>query len=156
MAYKQKSNGLPFKQMGSTPAKQVEADENKYPKPNFEIHSYEVDLSKKSGLGPSAAFGGSKNRELVPDKKANTKKVMKDGAVNKTHAAWLAKNKSNFEKMTAAEKKALQDKADAKRKAFEATDAYKKRRAAIDNKKASQEGESERQAKIGENVDEID
>ena len=79
MAYKQKSNGLPFKQMGSTPAKQVEADENKYPKPNFEIHSYEVDLSKKSGFGPSTAFGGSKNRELVKDKKVETKKVMKDG-----------------------------------------------------------------------------
>ena len=165
MAYKQRSNGLPFKQMGSTPAKQYSAkigpanepgktkelrraadavplgneydaeynekrknykesqgyektskvpvkqtrkqptyegtdeyrkeedipkkefkdkgvkkvDENKYPKPNFEIHSYEVDLSKKSGFGPSTAFGGSKNRELVKDKKVETKKVMKDG-----------------------------------------------------------------------------
>jgi hypothetical protein len=160
MAYKQKSNGLPFKQMGSTPAKQkdystkewegegptrdfddrvisgspnaplegftrrkhdmnvsdfnmehgkakvdkvsiagkskggeasvakqIEVDENRYPKPNFEIHSYEVDLSKKSGFGPSTAFGGSKNRELVKDKKVKTKKVMKDGPKKQVHGA---------------------------------------------------------------------
>jgi hypothetical protein len=70
----------------------------------------------------------------------------------------MAKNKADFAKKTAAEKKALQDKANAKRKAFEASPEYKKRRAAADakNKKASQEGELARQAKIGENVDEID
>ena len=95
----------------------------------------QVDLSKKTGLGPSSAFGGVKNRELVPEKKTKSRKVMKDGAVNKTHAAWLAKNKANFEKMTASEKKNAQDKANAKRKAFEATPEYKARRAAIDNKK---------------------
>jgi hypothetical protein len=95
----------------------------------------QVDLSKKTGLGPSAAFGGSKNRELVPEKKTESRKVMKDGAVNETHAAWLAKNKANFEKMTASEKKNAQDTANAKRKAFEASPEYKARRAAINNKK---------------------
>tara|TARA_R100001377_G_C3186811_1_gene108903 strand:+ start:69 stop:581 length:513 start_codon:yes stop_codon:yes gene_type:complete len=151
MAYKQRSNGLPFKQMGSTPskqkdystkewegegptrdfddreisgspnaplegftkrkhkaqvddfnmkhgkykldkvsiknpktvAKQIKVDENRYPKPNFEIHSEEVDLTKKSGFGPSTAFGGSKNRELVKDKKVKSKKVFKDGNNNR-------------------------------------------------------------------------
>ena len=111
MAYKQRSNGLPFKQMGSTPAKQA----------------------KTSGFGPSTAFGGSKNSELVKDKTTNTKKVMNDGAINEAHAAWLVKNKANFEKMTDAEKKAAQATADAKRKAFEATPEYKARRAAIDS-----------------------
>ena len=45
----------------------------------------QVDLSKKTGLGPSAAFGGSKNRELVRDKQVKTKKVMKDGPKNRVH-----------------------------------------------------------------------
>ena len=68
-------------------AKQIEVDENRYPKPNFEIHSYEVDLSKKSGFGPSTAFGGSKNSELVKNKKVKTKKVMKDGVKQQVHGA---------------------------------------------------------------------
>ena len=42
--------------------------------------SFDLNLSKKSGFGPSTAFGGVKNRELVKDKKKPTsKKVMKDG-----------------------------------------------------------------------------
>ena len=66
--------------------------------------------------------------------KGNNRKVMNDGAVNKTQAAKIAKRKADFAKKTAAEKKALQDKANAKRKAFEATPEYKKRRAAADAK----------------------
>ena len=75
-----------------SPAKQIKVDDNKYPKPNFEIHSEEVNLSKKSGFGPSAAFGGSKNRELVKDKKTKSKKVMKDGPKNKVHGIDLGKD----------------------------------------------------------------
>ena len=43
-----------------------------------------IDLSKKSGFGPSTAFGGSKNKELVKDKKVKAKKVMQDGLKNKS------------------------------------------------------------------------
>lgn len=90
--------------------------------------------------------------------KGSNRKVMKDGYVNPTQKKKLADNKAKYDALTDAEKKALQEKANAKRKAFEATNAYKKRRANADakNKKVSQEGELARQAKIGENVDEID
>ena len=66
--------------------------------------------------------------------KGNNRKVMNDGAVNKTQAAKIAKRKADFAKKTAAEKKALQDKANAKRKAFEATPEYKARKLAADKK----------------------
>jgi len=63
-----------------------------------------------------------------------TPKVMKDGAVNKTQAAKIAKNKADFAKLTDAEKKALQVAADAKRKKFEDTPEYKARKKAADAK----------------------
>jgi len=43
--------------------------------------------AKKSGLGPSTAFGGVKNPELIKSKKTKSKKVMKDGLKNRTHGA---------------------------------------------------------------------
>ena len=43
--------------------------------------------AKKSGLGPSTAFGGVKNPELVKTKKTKSKKVMKDGPKNRVHGA---------------------------------------------------------------------
>ena len=43
----------------------------------------EVNLSKKSGFGPSTAFGGVKNPELVKTKKTKHKKVMNDDGGNK-------------------------------------------------------------------------
>jgi|13_taG_2_1085334.scaffolds.fasta_scaffold87602_2 hypothetical protein len=67
MGFKLKSgNTTGFKNMGSSPAKQV-------------------NLSKMSGLGPSTAFGGVKNPELTKTKKPFSKKVMKDGPKNKIH-----------------------------------------------------------------------
>ena len=96
MAYKQQSNGLPFKQMGSTPAKQVK-----------------VDLSKKSGFGPRVDGSGQKELKKLKPRHPG-RKVMKDGAVNKGNAAWLAKNKANFEKMMAAESTPAKQKTDSK------------------------------------------
>lgn len=104
MAYKQRSNGLPFKQMASTPVKQNRSQptyegtdeyrkEKDIPKKEFKdkgvIHSDEVDLSKKSGFGPSTAFGGVKNPELIKAKKTKSKKVMKDG--KKTNVVYKGK-----------------------------------------------------------------
>ena len=120
---------------GSIETQALRRKENKKQSDRKNSPAKQVDLSKKTGLGPSAAFGGVKNRELVPEKKTKSRKVMKDGPVNKTQAAWLAKNKANFEKMTASEKKNAQDAANAKRKAFEASPEYKARRTAINNKK---------------------
>ena len=40
--------------------------------------------AKTSGSGPSTAFGGVKNPELVKTKKTKHKKVMEDGYVNPT------------------------------------------------------------------------
>ena len=54
-------------------------------------------------------------------------KVMKDGNINSTQKAKIAKSRADFAKLTNAEKKAMQDAADAKRKKFEASDEYKKR-----------------------------
>lgn len=41
--------------------------------------------AKTSGFGPSTAFGGVKNLELVKTKKTKHKKVMIDGPKNTTH-----------------------------------------------------------------------
>ena len=94
---------------------------------------------KQSGFGPRADFTIMKNNSRYDDKALDKKedeagvggnsnvKVMKDGDVNKTQAAKIAKSKTDFAKKTAAEKKAMQDAANAKRKAFEASDEYKKR-----------------------------
>ena len=74
MGFKLRSgNTTGFKNMGSSPAKQV-------------------NLSKMSGLGPSTAFGGVKNPELVKSKKSFSKKVMKDGPKNKVHGVDLGKD----------------------------------------------------------------
>ena len=74
MAYKQPSSG-PFKMMGSSPAKQA----------------------KTSGFGPSTAFGGVKNPELIKDKKKPfSKKVMTDG--KKTQVVYKGKElKGNWQ-----------------------------------------------------------
>jgi len=62
--------------------------DNKYPKSNFPIHSPRYDGPiKKDGFGPSTAFGGVKNPELVKTKKTKSKKVMKDGPKNRVHGA---------------------------------------------------------------------
>ena len=72
--------------------------------------------------------------------KSSNRKVMKDGPVNKTQAAKIAKSKADFGKKTPAEKKSMQDAANKKRKDFEASPEYKKRRKAADakTKKANQ------------------
>lgn len=164
MAFKMKGSSF----YGSTPLKQVKTknfgpraakgddDQSKeYARSRYEMGEYKVDPTAPTVQDDKAL---DKKEDAMGVGKGSNRKVMKDGAVNKTQAAKIAKNKADFAKKTAAEKKALQDKANAKRKAFEASPEYKKRRAAADskNKKASQEGELARQAKIGENVDEID
>ena len=47
---------------------------------------------KKSGFGPRTSFGGSKNPELQPDRKAPQRKVMKDGPKNSVHGIDLGKD----------------------------------------------------------------
>jgi len=78
----------------TTPTKQTKS---KDPKPNFQIHSKEVNLAKKSGFGPATAFGGVKNPELVKNKKkAFSKKVMTDG--KKTQVVYKGKElKGNWQ-----------------------------------------------------------
>jgi len=83
------------KRVGKTaPTKQTKS---KDPKPNFQIHSKEVNLAKKSGFGPATAFGGVKNPELVKNKKkAFSKKVMTDG--KKTQVVYKGKElKGNWQ-----------------------------------------------------------
>ena len=73
--------------------------------------------------------------------------ITKDGKTTKGKGNWTNPNaaksdaqkkvdaaRERYNKMTPAEKKAMQDAANAKRKAFEATDEYKKRRAINDEK----------------------
>jgi hypothetical protein len=118
-----------------------------------------VDLDKganmpvrTSGLGPRTSFGGVKNPELVKTKQTKSKKVMNDGPKTnvsgvKNPGNWQPANrvksdaekkviakKKEYDAMTPAQKKASQDAANAKRKAFEATPEYKKRRAEADKK----------------------
>jgi hypothetical protein len=108
MAYKQKSNGLPFKQMGSTPTKQTRKqptyegtdeyrEEEDIPKNEFDFQRVKkgelkdlrsndknIDLDK-GGFEPvkNSGFGprvdGSGQKESTKKKKPFSKKVMKDG-----------------------------------------------------------------------------
>mgnify|MGYP003654732023 CR=1 FL=1 len=87
----------------------------------------EENLSKMSGLGPRKDFGGVKHPELVTSK-SKGKKVFVDGKTNKLNEDKIAKNKADFAKKSTAEKKAMQKAANAKRKAFEASPEYKKRK----------------------------
>lgn len=111
---------------------------------------------KKGGFGPRK--GNVPNPEMQGRSPKPKKKVMKDGpktgytittkdGTKKGTGNWQPANrvKSDAEKkviakrkeynaMTPAQKKASQDKANAKRKAFEATPEYKKRRAEADKK----------------------
>ena len=167
MGFKMKGSSF----YGSTPLKQVKTtgfgpraakgddDQSKeLARSKYEMGEYKVDPTGQANTNDFDDKALDLKEDAEGKGKGSNRKVMKDGAVNKTQAAKIAENKAKHDALTDAEKKALQDKANAKRKAFEATPEYKKRRANADakNKKASQEGESARQAKIGENVDEID
>ena len=157
MAFKLKSGNRPvFKQMGSSPlnynsplkqdkdgkGKIIYKDGKKYYKASDgtlhtgQVSDYEAELAEdKKGVGSGS-----------------NRKVMKDGSKNKVHGVknpgnWQPANraksdaekkieakKKQWENMTPEQKKAAQDAANAKRKAFEATDEYKKRRAINDEK----------------------
>ena len=108
------------------------------------VSKYEMGEYKNDPTGtykPKASTQDDKKLDRAEDArgvgKGSNRKVMKDGPVNKTQAAKIAKNKADFAKKTPAQKKAMQDAANKKRKDFEAANAYKKRRAAA-NKKTSQ------------------
>jgi hypothetical protein len=108
------------------------------------VSKYEMGEYKNDPTGtykPKASTQDDKKLDRAEDArgvgKGSNRKVMKDGPVNKTQAAKIAKNKADFAKKTPAQKKAMQDAANKKRKDFEASNAYKKRKAAA-NKKTSQ------------------
>ena len=144
MAFKMKGSSFygstPFKQVktknfGPRAAKGDDDQSKEYARSRYEMGEYKVDPTAPTVQDDKAL---DKKEDAMGVGKGSNRKVMKDGAVNKTQAAKIAKNKADFAKKTAAEKKALQDAANAKRKAFEASPEYKKRRTAAD-KKTSQE-----------------
>ena len=111
------------------------------------VSKYEMGEYKNDPTGtykPKAEVQDDKALDRAEDARGvgtgSNRKVMKDGAVNKTQAAKIAKSKADFGKKTPAEKKAMQDAANKKRKDFEASPEYKKRRKAADakTKKANQ------------------
>ena len=88
---------------------------------------------KKGGFGPRR--GNVPNPEMQGrTDRPKQRKVMKDGYVNPTQKKKMDDRKADYDKLSPAEKKASQDAANAKRKAFEATPEYKKRRAEADAK----------------------
>lgn len=107
---------------------------------------------KKGGLGPRTSFGGVKNPELVKTKQTKSKKVMNDGPKTnvsgvKNPGNWQPANRAKsdaekkadakraaYNKMTPAQKKASQDAANKKAKAWRNSPEYKKRRAEADKK----------------------
>tara|TARA_R100000781_G_scaffold111812_1_gene78553 strand:+ start:216 stop:695 length:480 start_codon:yes stop_codon:yes gene_type:complete len=91
--------------------------------------------AKRSGFGPSTAFGGVKNPELIETKKPFSRKVMKDGYINPTQKAKLAKRKADYEKLSDAEKQKLQDEANAKSRAWRSSAEYKRRQSNAKKKK---------------------
>ena len=91
--------------------------------------------AKRSGFGPATAFGGVKNPELIETKKPFSRKVMKDGYINPTQKAKLAKRKADYKKLSDAEKKKLQDVANAKSKAWRSSAEYKRRQSNTKKKK---------------------
>lgn len=147
MAFKMKGSSF----YGSTPFKQVKTknfgprapkgddDQSKeYAKSRYEMGEYKVDPTKPTVQDDKAL---DKAEDAAGVGKGSNRKVMKDGYVNPTQKKKLADRKAEFDKKTTAEKKAMQDKANAKRKAFEATPEYKARRKAADKKtKAANQG----------------
>ena len=149
MAFKMKGSSF----YGSTPFKQVktknfgpraakgEDDQSKeLARSKYEMGEYKNDPTGQADTNDFDDY----NKEITEDAdgvgKGSNRKVMKDGPVNKTQAAKMAKNKAAFSKKTPAEKKSMQDAANKKRKDFEASPEYKKRRKAADakTKKANQ------------------
>ena len=80
--------------------------------------------AKTSGFGPSTAWGGVKNPELVKTKKTKHKKVMEDGYVNSTQKKKIADEKARYEALTLAQKKAEQDAANDKADKFHKRGKY--------------------------------
>tara|TARA_R110000772_G_scaffold198688_5_gene309387 strand:- start:25 stop:552 length:528 start_codon:yes stop_codon:yes gene_type:complete len=147
MAFKMKGSSFygstPFKQVktknfGPRAAKGDDDQSKELARSKYEMGEYKNDPTGQADTNDFDDKALDRKQDAEGKGKGSNRKVMKDGAVNKTQATKIANNKADFAKKTAAEKKALQDKANAKRKAFEASPEYKKRRAAAD-KKTSQE-----------------
>mgnify|MGYP003122282882 FL=1 len=108
----------------------------------YEMGKYKNDPTGQSDTNDFDDKALDKAEDAMGVGKGSNRKVMKDGPVNKTQAAKIAKNKADFAKKTPAQKKAMQAAANKKRKDFEASNAYKKRRAAADSKtKATNQGD---------------
>jgi len=103
----------------------------------YEMGEYKVDPTAPTVQDDKAL---DKKEDAEGKGKGMNRKVMTDGYVNPTQKKKMADRKAEYDKKTPAEKKAMQDAANAKRKAFEASPEYKKRRKAADakTKKANQ------------------
>jgi len=118
-------------------AAQGEDDQSK----EMAVSKYEMGEYKNDPTGtykPKASTQDDKKLDRAEDArgvgKGSNRKVMKDGYVNPTQKKKIADEKARFNALTPAQKKAEQDAANAKRKAFENTEAYKKRKADGDAK----------------------
>ena len=78
--------------MRNTPLRAFDKQDNKLKDLRVKTDSGENMPVKKSGFGPRTSFGGSKNPELQPGRKAPQKKVMKDGPKNSVHGIDLGKD----------------------------------------------------------------
>ena len=105
-----------------------------------------VNLLKQRGFGPTARttiIRTNNQDDKALDKKEDAagvggnsnKKVMVDGKTNSFNEAKIAKSKSDFNSKTEAEKKEMQEAADKKRKVFEQSDEYKKRKSPAKKKR---------------------
>lgn len=131
MAFKMKGPSLygsPMKQVktsnfGPRAAKGDDDQSRELAKSRYEMGEYKVDPTK-----PNTNEYDDKALDIKEDAegkgKGSNRKVMKDGAVNKTQAAKIAKNKADFAKKTPAEKKALQDAANDKADKFHKRGKY--------------------------------
>lgn len=129
MAFKMKGPSLygsPMKQVktsnfGPRAAKGDDDQSRELAKSRYEMGEYKVDPTKPSVQDDKAL---DIKEDAEGKGKGSNRKVMKDGAVNKTQAAKIAKNKADFAKKTPAEKKALQDAANDKADKFHKRGKY--------------------------------
>ena len=142
MAYKQPSSGS-FKMMGSTPAKQKKTkgfgpraskgsdDQSK----ELAVSKFEMGEYKNDPTGtykPKAEVQDDKALDRAEDARGvgtgSNRKVMKDGEVNETQKKKIADAKAKYDALSDEKKKKLQEERDQRRKDFEASDEYKKRK----------------------------
>ena len=148
MAFKMKGPALyssPLTQkktkgFGPRAAKGEDDQSKELARSKYEMGEYKNDPTGQADTNDFDDKALDRKQDAEGKGKGSNRKVMKDGPVNKTQAAKIAKSKADFGKKTPAEKKSMQDAANKKRKDFEASPEYKKRRKAADakTKKANQ------------------